>query len=131
VPGADRHRLRELRCRVLRVPPGSRVAAALVEHARYPATEFAETAALDTIEVLLWQPGIHVADTRIFHGGQEAWHVERADPSVGPLQTLAPGLLPAFKAEGEAEPATRPAEGRRRAGTRDAERHHVEVKEGV
>jgi hypothetical protein len=130
VPDADRHRLRALRCRVLRVPPGSRVAAALVEHARYPATEFAETAALDTIEVLLWQPGIHVADTRIFHGGEEAWHGESADPSVGPLQTLAPALLAALrKTEVEAEPTARPAEGRRRA--RDADRPHAEVKEGV
>jgi hypothetical protein len=106
VPGAGIQRLRELRCLVMRVPPGSPVAQALVAHAKYQPAMFSETAPLDTIEVLTWQPGIHLHETRIYVGGEDQWNSERNTPGTAPLAVLAPALLSSATAPDGSTPSS-------------------------
>lgn len=92
-PGADLGRLREWRCRIIRVPAGSRVAQALIQYAGYRSDVFDWTGRADTIEVIVWQPGISLRDTRVFQGGDIPFREERADPGAPPIETLADSVL--------------------------------------
>jgi hypothetical protein len=92
-PGADRGRLKEWRCRVLRVPPGSRVAEALMKHAGYGALDFACSAPRDRIEVLCLQPGISIVETRLFRGSELPYREESGDLMAPPLVTFADETL--------------------------------------
>lgn len=103
-PGADRSCFRELRCRVIRVPAGSRVAQALIDHAGYRADVFDWTAPPDTIQVLIWQAGLSIRSMRVFVGSEMAYREERADPAAPPVETLADNIL-----RGLVRPPIRPA----------------------
>ncbi len=91
--GADRSCFRELRCRVIRVPAGSTLAQAMIEHAGYRADAFDWNGPRDCIQVIIWQPGITLRSTRLFHGGAMAYREERADPAAPPVETFSDGML--------------------------------------
>lgn len=89
----DRGALLQTHCVVLRIPQGSRLRAALVEHCKYDASRVAESDSTHRIDVLQWQLGISLCDTDLYQQGADAWALERADPTAPPLQTLSEALL--------------------------------------
>jgi hypothetical protein len=92
-PGADRSCFRELRCRVIRVPAGSRVAQSMIEHAGYRADVFDWSGPPDSIQVIIWQPGLSIRSTRVFVGGYMAYREERTDPAAAPVETFSDAVL--------------------------------------
>jgi hypothetical protein len=96
-PGADHARLRDWRCCVIRMPAGARIADGMIRYASYRADVFDFTGPADAIEILVWQPGISIRSTRLFHGGTLPHREENADPAAPPIGTLGEHVLRALR----------------------------------
>lgn len=92
-PGADRLRIRDWRCRVIRVPAGSSVAQAMIDHAGYRSDAFEWTGRPDRIEIIVLQKGISLRDTRLCRGDDLAYREEQADAAAPPIETLCDSVL--------------------------------------
>jgi hypothetical protein len=90
---ADRHFLSEVRCMVLRVSAGSRLPAILATHAGYRADAFCFEGSPDRLEVLVFQPGIDIENTTLFHAGRDAYECELADDSAPPVHVFSDSFL--------------------------------------
>jgi len=90
---ADRHFLSEVRCLVLRVSAGSRLPAVLATHAGYRADMFCLEGSPDRLEVLVFQPGIDIENTTLFHAGRDAYECELADDAAPPVRVFSDSFL--------------------------------------